>query len=396
MHHTAVISVSGTMIAIVAVLMIVALVTAFSAKRILFAIVLLATVGLVVCVAGALFVSFSGIHRAPNHSQPYVYLGNSNSAVPDRSFDGNLIRLDDEPSEGVTVHVYTADSSSVSKAESKASSIEISTPIATAIATDETKDRSVSSCALCGEDCEVEDCKDCEDCHSETCLVSSDADPNPIDEEDVWSEDPALVLDAHEFEPVIGSKKRLPGDQRPGWAFEELQVMDEPHCVTVRIGPYTSWKEVDRHEEAGLRDGLKRYAEWYLHATGRSASARIGLDALHIPPSRLRECIGETFDHLHESPSPTVGDMPMRYVLLKFDRRFREDVIERNLERSQSIARSKRAGGFAAGVLAMIAAAFGFLKLDSATGGSRRPTMVKAAGIVGGLLVTMALYRMIR
>jgi hypothetical protein len=180
-------------------------------------------------------------------------------------------------------------------------------------------------------------------------------------------------------------------DDRPSWVFEDLQVLEEPHRITVSVGPHPTWKEVNRHTDDALREGLKQYADWSLSSIGQEVSLGMRAADLYVSPSRLHECVVETFDYIHESPSLTMNEMPMRYVLMEFDKDFRKKVIEPSWRRSESISRSKRAGAMAGGVLAMLATTLGLLKLDSATRGKRRKTLVTTAGLVASALGAMAL-----
>ena len=362
MHSTHFLSINllGLIVTILGILILVGL---FSSKRALMAMVLLAGLGLIVFLVGALFLSVAGLRRGPAQPQPYVYLEPSQPTIVDTLADTNVVLLGDEKRNRLSVEIVNCD-----------------------------EGNSV--------------------CQATVQVVDEDTGANgELDAEDVWSEDPQLAariddqlkdgeLKDDEPKDVVGKESDAsllePAEaERPSWIYEDLQVTREPHRITVSAGPHQSWKEVDRATDEALERGLKQYAEWYLTAGGHNLSTEIRADELQVSLPRLRECVVETFDYLHESPSMTMSEMPMRYILLEFDKDFRKRVLEPSWNRSRSIARSKRAGTLAGGVLALLAAAFGLLKIDSATGGKRRRALT-TAGIVAGAAGTLTLIGMIR
>ena len=236
------------------------------------------------------------------------------------------------------------------------------------------------------EDCD-EDCDDCEDePAADKWVVETKADQRP---------NPKVVATELKKKKIEEQLLVVEDGDKPEWIYETVDYSGNTHRMTVQIGPYESDHIVRHKTEQEVRNAIDKYAQRYLESMGRPVSAAAPV-RMNLSLNRIRECIVDRFDDVHQSPTtPEMDPMPVTYRLLEFDEDFRNQVIERYWNQSLAVDRSVRAGVLSGGVLGVLAVVLGFLKLDSATAGSHRRKLAAAAtGILGmgilGLVAVMS------
>ena len=118
------------------------------------------------------------------------------------------------------------------------------------------------------------------------------------------------------------------------------------------VGPYTTRQECDAHLGEELQKALDRYVEICL---GGQPSERITL-----PPDMLRRQLVK--DQWEEVGQFSVGPMTQLHLLLQFDRKLKDRVLEEN-QRAVVAGRLWYAGIGLAAVLVVLAAGYGYLKV---------------------------------
>ena len=135
-----------------------------------------------------------------------------------------------------------------------------------------------------------------------------------------------------------------------------------------------------RQAARGTQEALDQYVEVCL---GDQAAGGIGLPADYLRQQLVKDQWEETRQH-------SVGPMTQLHVLLQFDRKLKDRVLEEH--RQAIVGRRLRAvAAWAAIGLALLTVAFGYLKIDLATGGVYRGRLrLAAAAAILGLVAVAA------
>ena len=149
--------------------------------------------------------------------------------------------------------------------------------------------------------------------------------------------------------------------ERPAWVEAEPKRVGDVYLVSISAGPYTTRLECDRMLPQAVRTAVDEYVETYL---GPEAVGQIRLSH-----EALDDLVHEKWEETLQTTLTPTTRFPMKrlHALLQFDRAFndrlkvawREAVVNRRLW---------YAGGGLTAVLALLAAAFGYLKIDEARG----------------------------
>ena len=154
--------------------------------------------------------------------------------------------------------------------------------------------------------------------------------------------------------------------------------------MSIAVGPYTTRAECDAKLPEALQEALDHYVNMSL---GDQA-----VDDIRLPADYLREQLVKA--QWEETRQLSVGPMTWLHVLLQFDRKIKDRILE---EHRQAIIgrRLHVAATWSAIALALLTVAFGYLKIDLATGGVYRGRLrlAAAAAILGLVAVAVAVCR---
>jgi len=170
---------------------------------------------------------------------------------------------------------------------------------------------------------------------------------------------------------------------RPSWVDAPAGLVNGVYQTVVTVGPYKTADECEQNLDQKLQEAVEEYAARRL---GPEAASRIRLPPEYVRRRLIKHQWAETF----LSPTPSIGSMVQLHVLLTFDREFTEQ-LDLAWKRVLVAERVRWAGIGLAGILALLAVAYGYLKVDLATRGMYRWRLRLAAavmilGVVAGLL----------
>lgn len=156
----------------------------------------------------------------------------------------------------------------------------------------------------------------------------------------------------------------------PEWVGAPPRRTPEGYQVSVATDPFATPLECQRQLPEVLRRAVDQYVALYLG--DEALAARIELPAEFI----LRQVVKAQWEESYES---SVGPMVRWHALLLFDKQLNAQIDEA-YHRCLVQYRVLRLGVLLAGVLALLAAAWAYLRLDLATGGRYRWRLRLAAG----------------
>lgn len=165
---------------------------------------------------------------------------------------------------------------------------------------------------------------------------------------------------------------------RPPWVESPPQRVGDGYQTSITVGPYTSRLECDAQLPVALQAAVDEYVSIYL---GPQWSGRI-----RFPPEVLEEELVK--DQWEETIHASVGRMVQLHALLQFDTKFRQAVCDLR-DRAIVAGRVWWAGAILGVVLAWLALAFAFLRIDQATAGVYRGRLA-AACILAAVVVLLA------
>jgi hypothetical protein len=168
---------------------------------------------------------------------------------------------------------------------------------------------------------------------------------------------PTALLSAAEVPPVVAhDPKELPKatSPRPSWIDAPPHLVGDAYQRSVCIGPYATRAECDAKLPEKLQDALDQYVEVFL------GSSPVG--AIRLPEEYLRQQLVK--EQWEETRRYSVGPMKQLHVLLQFDRKLKERVIDEHRQTTIS-HRLKICAAGAASVLAVLATAYTYLRVSS-------------------------------
>ena len=170
---------------------------------------------------------------------------------------------------------------------------------------------------------------------------------------------------------------------RPAWVNAPPQLVGDAYQMSIVVGPYTTRAECDAKLPEALQESLDQYVNVCL---GDQA-----VDDIRLPADYLRQQLVKA--QWEETRQHSVGPMTWLHVLLQFDRKIKDRILE---EHRQAIIgrRLQAVATWSAMGLALLTVAFGYLKIDLATGGVYRGRLRLAAaaailGLVGVAVVAL-------
>lgn len=180
-----------------------------------------------------------------------------------------------------------------------------------------------------------------------------------------------LISDVAQPPSAVSSDSAQPGaavlqvktdsNKKPAWIDATPQLVDDAYQMSISVGPYTTRAECDVKLPEALQEALEQYVEVCL---GEQTTEHVRIPIEHLRQQIVKEQWEETRRH-------SVGPMVWLHVLLKFDRKLKDQVLEAYRQAIIS-RRMQSAGTWAAMGLGLLAVAFGYLKIDLATGGAYR------------------------
>ena len=138
---------------------------------------------------------------------------------------------------------------------------------------------------------------------------------------------------------------------RPAWVDALPQLVDDVYQMAVVVGPYTTRQECDANLPEAIQEAFDQYVEVCLGPEE--------IDAVRLPAEYLRQQLVK--DQWEEVRQHSIGPMTQLHVLLQFDRKVKDRVVE---EHRQAVVahRLRLAGVGLVTALGLLAAAFGYLK----------------------------------
>jgi hypothetical protein len=160
-----------------------------------------------------------------------------------------------------------------------------------------------------------------------------------------------------------------PAKKPPAWINDPEQMLGDTYQMTIVVGPYATPQECNDELPAELQRALNRYVQGHV---SQAAGAR----PIALPYDFLRE---EVVKGQWEELAPSsVGPMTRLYVLLQFDRKVRERILDQ-YRQNVVAGRLWIAGSGLAGLLWLLAVMYGYLTIDVKTGGLYRRRLRFAA-----------------
>jgi hypothetical protein len=159
---------------------------------------------------------------------------------------------------------------------------------------------------------------------------------------------------AKRLAPASSAEKTLPSSEKspPAWVAAPPHWQEDAYQTAVVVGPYTSRAECDAHLADELQKAVGQFAEMCL---GEPISEKNVLPAEELRRLLIR-------DQWEEIGQYSVGPMVQLHVLLQFDRKMKERILE--LHRRAVIDRRLWVAGIVTiGVLGFLTGLFGFLKI---------------------------------
>jgi hypothetical protein len=158
----------------------------------------------------------------------------------------------------------------------------------------------------------------------------------------------------------------------PDWVNSPPRVVGDSYQKAIVVGPYPTRQDCDAELPGELQKELNGYIELCVGQPG-------GTTRVVLPFAFLREEVvkGEWEEAIQ---SPSVGPMTQLHVLLQFDHKVKDRILE-DRQRGVVAGRLWLGGGGLAGLLWLLAVIYSYLKIDLATGGAYRGRLRFAAAL---------------
>jgi hypothetical protein len=182
---------------------------------------------------------------------------------------------------------------------------------------------------------------------------------------------PAATKNVAEKKPAAEASAASPAPAKkpPDWVSQPSQMLGDTYQTTIVVGPFTTWQECEDDLPAELQKALNRYVETCL---GQPAGAH----PVRLPYEFFRDQVVK--GKWEEIGPSSVGPMARLYVLLQFDRKVKDRILD-EYRRNVVVGRLWITGGGLAGVLWLLAVMYGYLRFDLKTGGLYRRRLRFAA-----------------
>ena len=212
-------------------------------------------------------------------------------------------------------------------------------------------------------------------------LTSDVAQPPPAVTSDSAQPSTAVVGDSAQPGAAVPQVDTISSKKQPAWVDAPPQVVDDVYQMSISVGPYTTRAECNAKLPEALQEALDQYVEVCL---GDQTVDRVRLPVEYLRQKIVKEQWEETRQH-------SVGPMVWLHVLLKFDRKLKDQVLEA-YGRATVNRRLQLVGVWAAVGLGLLTVAFGYLKIDMATGGAYRGRLrLGIAAVILGVITLVVL-----
>ncbi len=196
------------------------------------------------------------------------------------------------------------------------------------------------------------------------------APPGPLHAEAAEVPMGAEAPDAQMGQAAASKPAAATSASRPEWVGASPRRTQDGYQVSVATDPFATPLECQRQLPEVVRQAVAQYVALYLGDEALAAQIELPLEFL------LREVVRAQWEEAYES---SVGPMVRLHALLVFDGKCNARIDEAAHQRLVQ-HRVGRLGLILAGVLALLAAAWAYLRLDLATGGRYRWRLRLAAG----------------
>lgn len=247
-----------------------------------------------------------------------------------------------------------------------------------------------------GED-ECVDCEDaCEDCEEEEAWLTARVEEEQQVEGDEASRDSPLaedvqaeVIDDADFAEDAETELSLPLTvAKPDWVLDVSPRAGNSRRFVISSAPCASLEECDISLRRAIQETIAQYAQAYFESQG------VGIPSWYrpeLPRDELKDAITNEFVGTQDFEVAGVDPMLIKYVELRLSPRFHERVLDRQHESAIQMARVAQSGVGSLGVLGLLAAVLGLLKLDDATQAKRRRTLAVTGGLGMAVLLGFGL-----
>ncbi len=200
------------------------------------------------------------------------------------------------------------------------------------------------------------------------------------EESDDESENDADVVAQDAGQELLGPWKKCSGKPTPQWALDGSDTDGLMHRLVVTTGPCESQAACLDSRATQIDDEVARY-------TADLVGAKVSLSR-----PRINEQIVDEYYGIFKSRTEGVGERPVIYTLLEFDKNFQDELVDTYFKQTVVRSRMAQAGIGSFGVLGMLASIFGYLKMDQRTYGRKRGRLkIGTMGVMGVIIALCAL-----
>ncbi len=165
-------------------------------------------------------------------------------------------------------------------------------------------------------------------------------------------EEKSLAVKKDGAKPAAAPARKL-----PDWVDAPPKAIRDAYQMSVAVGPYTTRAECDAKLPDALQEALGHYAEVCL-------GGRVE-EPILLPPDQLLLLVKDQWEDVRQY---SVGPMVQLHVLLEFDRKVKDRVLEEH-RRGVVTRRLRFTGvGLAAGLM-LLGALYGYLKVTGTRDG---------------------------
>lgn len=171
--------------------------------------------------------------------------------------------------------------------------------------------------------------------------------------------------------------KSPPSDKRPDWVDKPSRRVGDSYQISLTTEPYTTRLECEAKIPYVLQSAVDQFVEAYLGQQWKGW--------VQLQPEQLRQLVADEWE---ETKDYSVGKMTQIHLLVSFDQKAKE-LISETLNFRRFTGRAAVAGTGLVGVWLLLAAIWGYLKIDLTTKGAYRKRLRFAAGSAILLIVAM-------